>query len=111
MLSKLGLQEGLQEENDGYEDYSTSLEILKDHLKDNIGHVKTLISENPYEFEFDRVFVDEAQDWHQIEAEILKLIYADVTICVADGRQQMVRVQKKANWFQELLKMIENLFH
>ncbi len=104
LLNRLGMDEGLPENNNGYEDYSSYLDTLFQLLKGEPGQIKELIDENKYEFEFDRVFVDEAQDWHQAEADILKLVFDDVPLYVADGRQQIVRTSQKALWFQGIEK-------
>lgn len=104
LLDRLKLGDGQYEDNENYEEYLTSLGSLMELIKGEPEQIKKLIDENRYEFEFDRVFVDEAQDWHQTEAEILKLVFSKVPICVADGKQQMIRTERKANWFQGVAK-------
>ena len=75
------------------------MELLKEELNAGPLSFENLKSKFPLDFAFDRIFVDEAQDWHVDEAEILKLIYRSEPICVADGRQQLVRSQRRTDWF------------
>ena len=79
--------------------YSSVMELLKEELNAGTLSFENLKSKFPLDFAFDRIFVDEAQDWHVDEAEILKLIYRSEPICVADGRQQLVRSQRRTDWF------------
>jgi hypothetical protein len=79
--------------------YNLVMELLKEELKAGKLSFEDLKSKFPLDFAFDRIFVDEAQDWHVDEAEILKLIYQSEPICVADGRQQLVRSQRRTDWF------------
>lgn len=100
LLDRLKLSESRYGDGDNYNDHLQSLASIMELLKEDPSFIQELISENRYDFEFDRIFVDEAQDWHQIEAELLKLVFCGVPICVADGKQQMIRTDRKANWFQ-----------
>ena len=79
--------------------YNSVMELLKEELNAGTLSFENLKSKFPLDFAFDRIFVDEAQDWQVDEAEILKLIYQYEPICVADGRQQLVRSQRRTDWF------------
>ena len=92
----------LEKEYEGELDYglyNSVMELLKEELSAGSLSFEHLKSKFPLDFAFDRIFVDEAQDWHVDEAEILKLIYRSEPICVADGRQQLVRSQRRTDWF------------
>ena len=99
VLSKLDLGVEDIKDSSSFSEYKETLESLQILLKDTPEILKELIQRFPFDFHFDRVFVDEAQDWYQPEAEILKSLYDDVPLYVADGKQQMVRTKTPANWF------------
>lgn len=68
---------------------------------------------SPERFDFDRVMVDEAQDWPAYEVSLLKQLYAPASIAVADGVDQLVRGDK-ADWLQSTARdtrLIINLVH
>lgn len=50
--------------------------------------------------DWDYVLVDEAQDWLNLEKEILYAIYGPERIVVADGVDQFMRSDYKINWAQ-----------
>lgn len=54
----------------------------------DIGAIK---DNDPDSFDFDSILVDEGQDWPQVEADLIKLLYTPESICVADGLDQLVR--------------------
>lgn len=97
-LSKLGIladEEGLSE--DGYRalcregfEYVTSGAIEG-------SEIEQLKSDNWLEFEFDAIFVDEAQDWPQAEADLLCTCFGADKVSIADGREQYVR-GNPTNW-------------
>tara|TARA_B110000238_G_C16142273_1_gene447011 strand:+ start:6878 stop:8740 length:1863 start_codon:yes stop_codon:yes gene_type:complete len=51
-----------------------------------------------YDYHYDAVVIDEAQDTKSYEIEILKKIYGLKKLCIADGIDQLMR-GAKANWF------------
>lgn len=56
-----------------------------------------IIASNPSFYDFDIVAVDEAQDWPQEEADLLKEIYGQSRLALADGVDQLIR-GKRTNW-------------
>ncbi len=48
--------------------------------------------------DWDYIMVDEAQDWLELEKKILFAIYGPERIVVADGVDQFMRSDNKANW-------------
>jgi hypothetical protein len=67
----------------------------------NDDDVNEIISANPDKFDFDRIVVDESQDWPQHEADLLKALYRPTRLCLADGIDQLVR-GKRTSWGQGL---------
>ena len=63
--------------------------------------ISEIISNNPDYFDFDCIVVDEAQDWPQNEADLLKKLYAASNICIADGIDQLLR-GKRTEWETEV---------
>lgn len=49
------------------------------------------------DLDFDHVFVDEGQDWHHAEIEILRALYPPENLVIADGVDQFVRGHQ-ADW-------------
>lgn len=56
--------------------------------------IAEIIASNPSSYDFDIVVVDEAQDWPQEEAELLKDIYGGSRLALADGVDQLVRGER-----------------
>lgn len=99
IFNKLNLtSKNLQNASD-FSEYEEELSLLHSIVADSPEILKELVTKNSYDFQFDRVFVDEAQDWYQPEAEILKAMYDNIPIYVADGKQQMVKAKMPAKWF------------
>lgn len=48
--------------------------------------------------EWDLILIDEAQDWPDIERQLLVESFGPERLVVADGRQQLVRGQSPCNW-------------
>ena len=99
---KLGvLDENNDLKFDHYDDHcKNAIEML------SVGAITTddiseIISNNPDDFDFDYIVVDEAQDWPQNEADLLKKLYAASNICIADGIDQLLR-GKRTEWETEI---------
>lgn len=50
------------------------------------------------DFNWDCVFVDEAQDWPENERDLLRRLYPDTKFVVADGMDQFVRHETACDW-------------
>jgi hypothetical protein len=99
-FNKTGLVED-QDRRDfsAYEDLcASSVELLESGVID-ANDVSQLINDNEEKFDFDTVVVDEAQDWPQAEVNLLKALYGNNNIVIADGVDQLVR-GRAANWFK-----------
>ena len=104
LFERLGLENSGSVDEHTFADYKPLLELVEEEIITNNFAFSDLIANNLDEFEFDKIFVDEAQDWHTEEANILKKFYIDTPITVADGKQQMIRTLKPARWFEGVPK-------
>ena len=97
-LSKLGILAGEEELLDGryLELCQEALEYLSSGAIEP-SEIERLKSERWLEFEFDSIFVDEAQDWPQAEADLLCMCFGADKISIADGGEQYVR-GSPTNW-------------
>ena len=50
------------------------------------------------EFNWDYLFVDEAQDWPENEIELLRCLYPKTKFVIADGIDQFVRNEARSDW-------------
>ena len=103
LYKKLEMEdEDLADNFDKYDDrtfdqvYENQLEILSACNHEDLNEIR---NKNPFDFDYDRIFVDEAQDWFEGESDVLKNLYNDKPICVADGKQQLLRQDKRTDWF------------
>jgi hypothetical protein len=64
----------------------------------NSGDAAELKSLRPEQFDFDYVFVDEAQDWTNAERDFLRALYGARRLVLADGLEQLVRRQNPCEW-------------
>ncbi|HZR75123.1 RNA helicase [Bradyrhizobium sp.] len=77
-------------------------EALLDYLRSGAvsrGDLDTLMKQHGAEFDWDLVFVDEAQDWPADEIAILRHLYGPERLVVSDGIDQYVR-ESVADWSQ-----------
>lgn len=94
---------GLLDDDRNYlENYAAlKAEALALITKDDIA---ALIRERTEAFEWDLVFVDEAQDWPEDERDLLRLFYPSSQFATADGLDQFVRGQATCDWQSGLAK-------
>ena len=83
-----------------YESYeslcSSTIELIKAGAVTD-DDIKTIVNSAPEKYDFDAIFIDEAQDWPQSEADLIKLLYPVKSICLADGLDQLLR-GKRTDW-------------
>jgi hypothetical protein len=99
-------------EEDFLESYLDYLQLLKESLEsDGEGGIDQviLLSGNSADLDWDLVLIDEAQDWPNVERDLLRVLYDVKRIVVADGVDQMVRGQMKCDWQTGLRK--DEYFH
>lgn len=81
-------------------DYYQNKQTLLDYLRSGAisrDDLTAMRGIRPAEFDFDYVFVDEAQDCPSDEIEIFRAVYGATSLVVADGVDQVVR-GSVANW-------------
>ncbi len=66
--------------------------------------ISKLIHEHTEAFEWDYVFIDEAQDWPEDERDLLRRFYPSCRFVLADGVDQFVRAQKACDWQGDVAK-------
>ena len=60
--------------------------------------VDELLREQPEEFGWDHVMIDEAQDWVDAERDLIRAFYGHQRLVLADGVDQLVRRQTICDW-------------
>ena len=53
---------------------------------------------SPGRFAFDAVLIDEAQDWHDEERDLVRMLFGRSNVVLADGIEQLVRRQTSCDW-------------
>lgn len=97
-LDRLGVvDEGEARDLDRYEAHCQAALDLMDGGALGPADIAAVVASDPLQFEFDAVVVDEAQDWPQVEADLLARIHGGGAIALADGLDQLVRGQP-TNW-------------
>lgn len=88
------------------EEYEARKDMLLQYIKEGAisrADIDKALTEEPGEFLWDIIFVDEGQDWPSNEIEILRAVYGPERIAVADGVDQYVR-ESMADWSKGIPK-------
>jgi len=96
--------------NDFIKKYKSLLNELFDYVESNlIGEVElqALMKSRHQQVAWDYLLIDEAQDWSDIEKNLIYFIFGKEKVIIADGVDQLIRSQKKCNWTQGLKKDID----
>ena len=86
-------------------DYKSHLETLKEYLDlELIGakEISELMVTRHQQVGWDYLLIDEAQDWGELEKELIFKIFGKEKIIIADGVDQLIRSQNKCNWTRAL---------
>lgn len=81
------------------ENYDKILKELRDFMQDDEGI--TLVKEqcaSDRELDWDYVLIDEAQDWSEVERDIILKMFDNDKVLIADGGQQFVRGIEACDW-------------
>ncbi len=100
------------DESKGFEDYDELCTKALDYIKEGLvtdSDIEHVIASDYERFDFDAVIIDEAQDTPQPEADLLSRLYGPDKICLADGREQLLR-GKPTNWKTPWTKPSEQEF-
>ena len=65
---------------------------------------EAVIAEDPLRFDWDHVFIDEAQDWSDAERDLLISVYGPRRLVLADGLVQLMRRQTSCDWLRGVPK-------
>ena len=79
----------------------TFLDYLKNEVI-NTRDIQEKIEKNKDILKWDLVFIDESHDWPQNELDILQNMFNYKKFIIADGVDQFVRSNTKANWIAEI---------
>lgn len=91
-LNKLGVVQG--EDSVDFDEYEAKCsEALRYILEGavNSSDIEILKASHTTELAYDCILVDEAQDWPQVEADLLVALYGAQSIALADGLSQLIR--------------------
>ncbi len=90
--------------NDYLKRYRECIEGLYGYVNESIDSkdVEYLKESDDVDIDWDYVFVDEAQDWSDLEKKILFKIYGPEHIIVADGIDQFIRSGKRQHWERDV---------
>lgn len=103
-LTKLGVVEG---SDDGFGAYEARCQEALDYIAAGTiaqDEIDGALLANPLELDFDAIIVDEAQDWPQVEADLLCRLHSGSKVSLADGIHQLVR-GTATNWKQSVSGM------
>lgn len=86
---------------ESYESLCTSaIELIKGGAV-TPADIEAIVKLTPDRYDFDAIVIDEAQDWPQPEADLIKLLYPIKSICLADGLDQLLR-GKRTDWAKDV---------
>jgi hypothetical protein len=66
------------------------------------GDIDAIRKKDPETFDWDRILVDEGQDWPHNEMELLRRIHGASRLIIADGVDQLVRQDRNCDWLAGL---------
>ena len=94
---------------DNYEKLLQELYEYVDHELIGEAELQSLMRSRHQQIAWDYVFVDEAQDWKEIERDLIYFIFGKERVIIADGIDQLIRSQRNCNWTHGLSRNID--FH
>jgi len=74
-----------------------TLELLSSMSREELGR-DVLVTQNPDLFAWDFVMIDEAQDWPDVDKNLLFRLFGHNCLFVADGVDQFVRDNARCDW-------------
>ena len=98
VLRKCGLHDEYPNFFNNYERY---LEELSEYLREGAldeSDIDEMKVDDPDNFDWDHVMVDEAQDWLVHERDVLFRLYGHRRLVVADGFDQLIRSGSRTDW-------------
>jgi hypothetical protein len=102
ILVELGVVQPEENLLTGYESYKdTALRCMNEGAITQ-ADIDKLGRTNPLAFDWDKILIDEGQDWPSNEMLILRRLFGTNKLVVADGLEQLVRQNKNCDWLQGL---------
>ena len=90
-----------------YEDHLTTLKEYLDLKLIGDKEIVELMTTRHQQVGWDFLLIDEAQDWSELEKEIIFRIFGKEKVIIADGVDQLIRSQNKCNWTRALKPNVE----
>jgi hypothetical protein len=90
---------------DFFDNYQKYLNELTEYIKEGVieeKDIQELMKSRHDEVAWDYILIYEAQDWEEVEKELIFEIFGKNKIIIADGVDQLVRKQQKCNWTRAL---------
>lgn len=98
ILLRLGIINAKEEFLERYEEWKNlALQYLQEGAL-AAGDFDELRQDYPDTFDWDRIFVDEGQDWPHNEMALLRRLHGTGKLIVADGVDQLVRQDSNCDW-------------
>lgn len=94
---RLGISEDEEPSFADYEQKCREAIAFLDQGAISSGDLEQIKLDEPIRFDFDAIFIDEAQDWPQAEADLLSKLYGTEKVSLANGLSQLVR-GAPTNW-------------
>lgn len=92
------------------DNYHDLLKELYNYVEINLigeTELNNLIKSRHQQIAWDHILIDEAQDWDEIEKNLIYFIFGKDKIVITDGIDQLIRSQKNCNWKSGLKKDID----
>lgn len=92
------------------DDYISHLTTLKEYLDLHLigeKEISELMKTRHQQVGWDYILIDEAQDWKELEKDIIYKIFGKNRIIIADGVDQLIRSQNRCNWTRALKPNID----
>jgi hypothetical protein len=102
LLLKIGI---INEEENFLERYEEWKNSALQYLKEGALAARDFLAvcqKDPETFDWDRILVDEGQDWPQNEVALLRVLFGTSKLIVADGVDQLVRQDTTCDWLSGL---------
>lgn len=92
------------------DEYISHLTTLKEYLDINLigeKEISELMKTRHQQVGWDYLLIDEAQDWQELEKDIIYKIFGKNSVIIADGVDQLIRSQNKCKWTRMLKPNID----
>lgn len=100
LMGTLGISTNSIHGNQFESEYNKHLKELNTYIQQlmDANDIKVLKDDNHQAIDWDFILIDEAQDWNNVEKEILFKVYGADRLIIADGGQQFVRNNSHLEW-------------